>query len=140
MVFRSYSLGPLMKYSHISFIQLIEILYSTRLRLVKYKFQFVEFRKYDYIPFVDQVNNFWTPQASNCSLFSLKNWIKVTPQMKRLVNMNLVFHTFTNIFEKLVNIIPVFHTLSCIYHLVIKTFKKPHISQYQENIWEIQRK
>ena len=54
--------------------------------------------------------------------------------MKRLVNMNLVFHTFTNIFEKLVNIIPVFHTLSCIYHLVIKTFKKPHISQYQENI------
>ena len=57
VVFRSYSLGPLMKYSHISFIQLIEILYSTRLRLVKYKFQFVEFRKYDYIPFVDQVNN-----------------------------------------------------------------------------------
>ena len=35
----------------------IEILYSTQLRLVKYKFQFVEFRKYDYIPFVDQVNN-----------------------------------------------------------------------------------
>jgi len=54
--------------------------------------------------------------------------------MKRLVNMNLVFITYTNIFEKLVNIIPVFHTLSCIYHLVIKTFKKPHISQYQENI------
>ena len=46
-----------MKYSHISFIQLIEILYSTRLRLVKYKFQFVEFRKYDYIPFVDQLTN-----------------------------------------------------------------------------------
>ena len=46
-----------MEYSHISFIQLIEILYSTQLRLVKYKFQFVEFRKYDYIPFVDQVNN-----------------------------------------------------------------------------------
>ena len=57
VVFRSYSLGPLMTYSHISFIQLIENLYSTRLRLVKYKFQFIEFRKYDYIPFVDQVNN-----------------------------------------------------------------------------------
>ena len=37
--------------------QLIEILYSTRLRRVKYKFQFVKFRKYNYIPFVDQVNN-----------------------------------------------------------------------------------
>ena len=46
-----------MKYSHISFIQLIEILYSTWLRLVKYKFPLVEFRKYDFIPFVDQVNN-----------------------------------------------------------------------------------
>ena len=54
--------------------------------------------------------------------------------------MNLVFLTLTNIFEKLVNVIPVFNTLSYIYHLVIKTFKKPHISQYQENIWEIQRK
>ena len=114
--------------------KLIEILYSTRLRLVKYKFQFVEFRKYDYISWVDQVNNFWTPQSSHCPLFFLKNWIKVTLQMKRLVNMNLVFITYTNIFEKLVNIIPIFHTLSCIYHLVIKTFKKPHISQYQENI------
>ena len=70
----------------------------------------------------------------NCLLFSLKNWIKVTPQMKRLVNMNLVFITYTNIFKKLVNIIPIFNTLSCIYHLGIKTFKEPHISQYQENI------
>ena len=46
-----------MKYTHISFIQLIEILYSNQLRLVKYRFQFVEFMKYNYIPFMDQVNN-----------------------------------------------------------------------------------
>ena len=46
-----------MKYSHISFIQLIEILYSTWLRLMKYKFQFVEFRIYNNIPFVDEVKN-----------------------------------------------------------------------------------
>ena len=46
-----------MKYSHISFIQLIEILFSTQLHLTKYKFQFVEFSKYNFIPFLDQVNN-----------------------------------------------------------------------------------
>ena len=46
-----------MEYSHISFIQLIEFLYSTQPRLVKYKFQLVELRKYNYIPFMDQVNN-----------------------------------------------------------------------------------
>ena len=136
----SYSLGPRMEYSHISWIQRIETCISRGAAEWNTRFQWVEWRKYDYISWVDQVNNFWTPQASNCPLFSLKNCIKVTPQMKRLVNMNLVFITYTNIFEKLVNIIPIFHTLSCIYHLVIKTFKKPHISQYQENIWEIQRK
>ena len=106
-----------MEYSYISWIQRIETCISRGAAEWNTRFQWVEWRKYDYISWVDQVNNFWTPQASNCPLFSLKNWIKVTPQMKRLVNMNLVFHTFTNIFEKLVNIIPVFHTLSCIHHL-----------------------
>ena len=106
--------------SHISWIQRIETCISRGAAEWNTRFQWVEWRKYDYISWVDQVNNFWTPQASNCPLFSLKNWIKVTPQMKRLVNMNLVFITYTNIFEKLVNIIPIFHTLSCIYHLVIK--------------------
>ena len=57
VVFRSYSLGPLMKYCLIAFIQLIETCISLGWRLVKYKFQFVEFRQYDNISFMDQGNN-----------------------------------------------------------------------------------
>ena len=71
VVFRSYSLGPLMKYCLIAFIQLIETCISLGWRLVKYKFQFVEFRQYDNIFFS------WTKGITNSILKKMVNYVLV---------------------------------------------------------------
>ena len=57
--------------------------------------EFIELNKGNmtiYISWMDQLNNFWTPQLSMVPYFSLKNWIKVTHSIKKQVRI-IVWNT-----------------------------------------------